>query len=141
MRILGLDFGSKTVGVAVCDPLGITAQGVEIIRRPKENHLRRTFKRIEELAGEYGAEAIVLGYPLNMDDSVGDRARQTLGFKRELEERIGLPVFLYDERLTTVAADEIMEEAGVSPEDYGKYVDKIAAQIILQDYLNNRPKK
>jgi len=79
MRILGLDFGSKTVGVAVCDPLGITAQGVEIIRRPKENHLRRTFKRIEELAGEYGAEAIVLGYPLNMDDSVGDRARQTLG--------------------------------------------------------------
>lgn len=136
MRILGLDYGSKTVGVAVSDLLGMTAQRLEIIRRPKENHLRQTFRRIKELADEYEIESVVLGYPLNMDDSIGDRAEKTLAFKQELEERLAVPVFLVDERLTTVEADEIMEQCGVPRKDFGKYVDMIAAEIILQDYLN-----
>ena len=137
MRVLGLDFGSKTVGVAVTDPLGMTAQGVEIIRRPKENHLRSTFRRIDELIEYYHPEAIVLGYPLNMDGSVGDRAVKTQEFRRELERRTGVPVFLYDERLTTVEAEEIMAEAGVAREDYKKYVDQIAAVLILEEYLHD----
>ena len=135
MRILGLDYGSKTVGVAVTDPLGLTAQGVEIIRRKEENKLRRTYARIEELASEYGATAIVLGYPLNMDDTEGERARKTLAFKEALERRTGLPVFLQDERLTTMEADEIMIEAGLSREERKQHVDRIAAQLILRDYL------
>ena len=136
VRTLGLDFGSKTVGVAVTDPLGLTAQGVEIIRRQKENHLRRTFKRIEELCAEYDVEKIVLGLPLNMDDTMGDRAEKTLEFKNELERRLSVPVLLVDERLTTVEAIEAMDLAGIKREDREKYVDMIAATIILQDYMN-----
>ena len=135
VRTLGLDFGSKTVGVAVTDPLGLTAQGVEIIRRQKENHLRRTFKRIEELCAEYDVEKIVLGLPLNMDDTMGDRAEKTLEFKNELERRLSVPVLLVDERLTTVEAIEAMDLAGIKREDREKYVDMIAATIILQDYM------
>ncbi len=137
MRILGLDFGSKTVGVAVTDPLGITAQGVGIIRREKETHLRPTFRRIGELIDHYGVESIVLGLPLNMDDTMGDRAEKTLAFKKELERKFSLPVFLVDERLTTVEADLAMEEAGIPRRDFKKYVDMIAAVIILRDYMNN----
>ncbi|MDO4614086.1 MAG: Holliday junction resolvase RuvX [Lachnospiraceae bacterium] len=136
-RILGLDFGSKTVGVAVTDALGITVQGVETIWREKENHLRRTLRRIGELVDEFGITAIVLGYPLNMDDSIGDRAQKTLEFKKELEKRFEIPVFLSDERLTTLEAEEILAESGVRREDYKKYVDKIAAVLILEGYLNN----
>ncbi|MBP3879548.1 MAG: Holliday junction resolvase RuvX [Lachnospiraceae bacterium] len=137
MRILGLDFGSKTVGVAVTDPLGITAQGVEIIRREKETHMRPTFRRIGELIDYYGVESIVLGLPLNMDDTMGDRAEKTLAFKEELERKFSLPVFLVDERLTTVEADLAMEEAGISRRDFKKYVDMIAAVLILRDYMNS----
>jgi putative Holliday junction resolvase len=136
VRTLGLDFGSKTVGVAVTDPLGLTAQGVEIIRRQKENHLRKTLKRIEELCEQYEVEKIVLGLPLNMDDTVGDRAEKTLEFKNELERRLSVPVLLVDERLTTVEAIEAMDLAGIKREDRDKYVDMIAAAIILQDYMN-----
>ncbi len=136
MRILALDFGSKTVGVAVTDPLGITAQGVEIIRREKENHLRKTYRRIGELIEEYQAEKIVLGYPLNMDDTIGERAEKTLQFKEELEERFHVPVFLCNEQLTTVEADETMEKLGIKKADFKKYVDMIAAVIILQDWMN-----
>ncbi|MBR3278414.1 MAG: Holliday junction resolvase RuvX, partial [Lachnospiraceae bacterium] len=99
MRTLGLDYGSKTVGVAVTDPLGLTAQGVEIIRRQKENHLRKTYQRIRELCEQYDVEKIVLGLPLNMDDTMGDRAEKTLEFKNELERRLSVPVLLVDERL------------------------------------------
>ena len=94
MRTLGLDYGSKTVGVAVTDPLGLTAQGVEIIRRQKENHLRKTYQRIKELCEQYDVEKIVLGLPLNMDDTMGDRAEKTLEFKKELERRLSVPVLL-----------------------------------------------
>ena len=138
MRTLGLDYGSKTVGVAVTDPLGMTAQGVEIIRRQKENHLRKTYQRIRELCEQYDVEKIVLGLPLNMDDTMGDRAEKTLEFKNELERRLSVPVFLVDERLTTVEAIEIMDDAGIKVSEREKYVDMIAATIILQDYMNSQ---
>ena len=138
MRIMGLDFGSKTVGVAVSDPLYITAQGVEIIRREQENKLRKTLARIEELVKEYEVEEIVLGLPKNMNNSIGERAEKTLEFKAMLERRIGLNVVMWDERLTTVAADKTMMEAGVRRENRKKYVDQIAATFILQGHLDSR---
>lgn len=138
MRIMGLDFGSKTVGVAVSDSLLVTAQGVEIIRRKEENKLRQTLARIEELIVEYEVEEIVLGLPKNMDASEGVRAELTLEFKDKLERRTGLPVHMWDERLTTVAADKIMMETGVRRENRKNYVDMIAATLILQGYLDRR---
>ena len=141
MRTLGLDYGSKTVGVAVTDPLGLTAQGVEIIRRQKENHLRKTYQRISEICEQYDVEKIVLGLPLNMDDTMGDRAEKTLEFKKELERRLSVPVLLVDERLTTVEAIEIMDDAGIKVSEREKYVDMIAATIILQDYMNSHESK
>lgn len=138
MRIMGLDFGSKTVGVAVSDPLFITAQGVEIIRRKEENKLRQTLARIEELIGEYEVGEIVLGLPKNMNDTLGVRAELSLEFKEKLERRTGLPVTMWDERLTTVAADRTMMEAGIRREHRKEYVDQIAASLILQGYLDYR---
>lgn len=137
MRILGLDYGTKTVGVAMSDPLLLTARGIEIIRRDHENKLRKTYARIEELIREYGVEKIVLGYPRNMDDTEGERCTRTKEFMEGLKRRTGLPVILWDERLTTVAADEIMIEAGLTREERKQYVDKIAAAIILQEYLEH----
>ncbi|MBQ4563978.1 MAG: Holliday junction resolvase RuvX [Lachnospiraceae bacterium] len=137
MRIMGLDLGSKTVGVAVSDPLGITAQGVEIIRRESEDKLRRTLARIETLAKEYQVEKFVLGYPKHMDNTIGERAQKSEAFKEKLERRTGLPVILWDERLTTVAADNAMDEAGLSREKKKNYVDMIAASLILQGYLDS----
>ena len=136
MRIMGLDFGSKTVGVAISDPLLITAQGIEIIRRKEENKLRQTLARIEELIVEYGVEEIVLGLPKNMNATEGVRAELTNEFKEKLERRTGLPVALWDERLTTVAADKAMMEAGIRREKRKDYVDMIAATLILQGYLD-----
>ena len=136
MRIMGLDFGSKTVGVAISDELLITAQGLEIIRRKEENKLRQTLARIEELIVEYGVTEIVLGYPKNMNDTLGDRVEKTEEFKEKLERRTGLPVALWDERLTTVAADRLMMEAGIRRENRKDYVDQIAASLILQGYLD-----
>ena len=138
MRIMGLDYGSKTVGVAISDPLLITAQGIEIIRRKDENKLRQTLARIEELIGEYEVTEIVLGLPKNMNDTLGDRANISLEFKEKLERRTGLPVHMWDERLTTVEADKTMMEAGVRRENRKEYVDKIAATLILQGYLDRR---
>lgn len=135
---MGLDFGSKTVGVAISDPLGLTAQGIEIIRRTSENKLRRTLARIEELAEEYGVTRIVLGYPKNMNNTVGERAEKSLAFKEMLERRTGLPVVMWDERLTTVAANRTLMESGVRREERKEYVDMIAAVYILQGYLDCR---
>ena len=132
VRIMGLDFGSKTVGVAVSDPLLLTAQGVEIIRRKEENKLRQTLARIEELIVEYEVEKIVLGLPKNMNASEGMRVELTEEFKEKLERRTGLPVVFWDERLTTVAADKAMMEAGIRRENRKDYVDMIAASLILQ---------
>ena len=116
MRIMGLDYGSKTVGVAVSDALGLTAQGIEIVRRKSENKLRQTLARIEEIAKEYG--------------------EKSLEFKEMLERRTGLPVVMWDERLTTVEADRTMMETGIRRENRKEYVDMIAAVFILQGYLD-----
>ncbi len=141
-RILGLDYGSKTVGVAVSDPLGITAQSVETIRRKEENKLRRTLARIEELASEYEVTKIVLGFPKNMNNTIGERAEKTLAFRDLLMKRTGLPVMMWDERLTTVEANRTLMESGVRRENRKEYIDKIAAVFILQGYLDaNRPDK
>lgn len=117
------------------DPLLITAQGVEIIRRKEENKLRQTLARIEELIEEYEVDKIVLGLPKNMNDTEGVRAELSLEFKDKLERRTGLEVIMWDERLTTVEADNIMMEAGIRREERKNYVDMIAAQLILEGYL------
>ncbi|MCR5717358.1 MAG: Holliday junction resolvase RuvX [Lachnospiraceae bacterium] len=136
MRIMGLDYGSKTVGVAISDPLLLTAQGITIIRRKEENKLRQTLAQIEELIVEYEVTEIVLGNPKNMNATLGERAELSAEFKEKLERRTGLPVVLWDERLTTVAADKLMMEAGVRREHRKDYVDQIAATFILQGYLD-----
>lgn len=141
MRIMGLDFGSKTVGVAISDPLLITAQGIEIIERKEENKLRRTLARIEALIVEYGVEEIVLGLPKHMNNTLGERAELSMEFKDKLERRTGLPVQMWDERLTTVAADRAMMEAGIRREHRKEHVDRIAACFILQGYLDYRKNK
>ena len=136
MRILGLDYGSKTVGVAVSDPLGFTAQGVEIIRRKSENKMRQTLARIEELIAQYQVEEIVLGLPKNINNTLGDRAEKSLELKETLERRTGLPVVMWDERLTTVSANRVLMETGVRRENRKEHVDEIAAVFILQGYLD-----
>ena len=141
MRIMGLDFGSKTVGVAISDELLLTAQGIESIRRKEENKLRQTLARIEELIVEYGVEEIVLGLPKNMNATEGIRVELTNEFKEKLERRTGLSVHTWDERLTTVAADKAMIEAGIRREKRKDYVDMIAATFILQGYLDYRKNK
>lgn len=132
MRILGLDFGSKTVGVAVSDELMLTAQGLEIVRRQSPNKLRQTLARIERIVTEYQVERIVLGYPKNMNNTEGERCEKTKEFAQMLERRTGLSVVLWDERLTTVAADRHMMESGIRRENRKQYVDEIAAVFILQ---------
>lgn len=136
MRIMGLDFGSKTVGVAVSDALLVTAQGVETIPRKSPGKLRQTLARVEELIREYQVERIVLGFPKNMNNTEGERCMKTLEFKEMLERRSGLEVILWDERLTTVAAERTLMESGVRRETRKSYVDKIAAALILQGYLD-----
>ncbi len=138
MRILALDLGSKTCGVAVSDELLLTAQGVEVVRRKEENKLRKTLARIAELAEEYKAEKIVLGYPVNMDGTKSERCLLSEEFADKLNKRTGIEVVLWDERLTTEAASEVLKEAGISRNEREKVVDKVAAVFILEDYLNNR---
>ena len=138
MRVMGLDYGSVTVGVAISDELLITAQGIEVIRRKEENKLRQTLARIKELVDEYGVEVIVLGYPKNMNNTIGARAEKSEEFAKMLTKRTGLEVVLWDERLTTVAAHNAMLEADVSRKIRAKVVDKLAAVFILQSYLDAR---
>ena len=137
MRIMGLDFGSKTVGVAISDPLFLTAQGIEIVRRKSQGKLRQTLARIEELKEEYEVGKIVLGFPKNMNNTIGERAEKSLAFKEMLERRTGLPVVMWDERLTTVSAERTLIENKVRREDRKKYIDQIAAVFILQGYLDS----
>jgi putative Holliday junction resolvase len=142
LRIIGLDFGSVTVGVAVSDGLMLTAQGVETIRRKHESKLRQTLARIEALIQEYEVSAIVLGYPKNMDGSIGERAKKSEEFAEMLRRRTGLPVILWDERLTTVSAHRYLDEAGMHYSEKAEVVDTVAAGIILQsylDFLSNNP--
>lgn len=137
MRIMGLDFGSKTVGVAVSDPLFVTAQSVEIIRRKQENKLRQTLARIEALIEEYEVDRIVLGLPKNMNNTEGERVEKTREFADMIYRRTGIEPVMWDERLTTVSADRVMMEAGIRREERKEYVDAIAASFILQGYLDS----
>ena len=138
MRILGLDYGTKTVGVAVSDELGLTAQPLETITRKDANKLRRTYARIEELVREYQVDSIVLGFPKDMNNTVGERGNATMDFRDALVRRTGVPVILWDERLTTVASERVLIESGVRRENRKQVIDQIAASFILQGYLDSR---
>ena len=137
MRIMGLDYGTKTVGVAVSDPLGITAQAVETVTRKDENKLRKTLARIESLATEYGVEKFVIGFPKHMKNDIGERAEKALEFGEMLKRRTGIEIVMWDERLTTVEAERTLMESGVRRENRKQYVDQIAAVFILQGYLDS----
>ncbi len=134
---MGLDYGSVTVGVAISDSMLLTAQPVEVIKRKGENKLRQTLARIEALVQENEVERIVLGYPKNMNNSEGERVQHTKEFMDKLIARTGLEVVLWDERLSTAAAMDVLKEGGVRPENRKSYVDKIAASLILQGYLDS----
>lgn len=134
---MGLDFGSKTVGVAISDPLLITAQGIETITRKEENKLRKTCARIETLIQEYEVERIVLGLPKHMNNDIGDRAEKSIKFGEMLRRRTGLEVVMWDERLTTVEAERTLIENGVRRKNRKQYIDKVAAVFILQGYLDS----
>lgn len=136
MRVIGLDYGTKTVGVAVSDALGITAQGIETINRKESNKLRQTLARIEEIIVEYEVDTIVVGLPKNMNNTIGERAEDCQEFADKLERRTGLPVIMWDERLTTVAADRALQETRVRRENRKAVIDQIAAVFILQGYLD-----
>ncbi|MGL4738075.1 MAG: Holliday junction resolvase RuvX [Cellulosilyticaceae bacterium] len=138
MRILGLDYGTKTTGVAVSDPLGFTAQGLEIIRRTDEFNIKPTINRIAELCAQYQVEKIVLGLPKNMNNTIGERGEATMVFKTKLENKLKLPVELWDERLSTVSAENMLIAADVSRGKRKQVIDKVAATIILQNYLDTK---
>lgn len=135
MRILGLDYGSKTVGVAITDPMGITVQPLKTIFRDRETKLRKTLAEIEKIVEDNDVEKIILGLPLNMDDSEGDRAMATRAFAEKLALRVTVPIEFADERLTTIEAAEILDESGVKRCDQKQFIDQVAAQIILEQYL------
>ncbi len=134
-RYLGLDFGSKTVGVAISDPLLMSASGLEIIRRDRESKIRKTLSRIDEIIKEYDVDEIVLGLPMNMDDTEGERCRKTREFGENLERRTGLKVNYFDERLSSFEAHEILDECGIKSVNHKEFVDEVAAMVILQGFL------
>ena len=136
MRILGLDYGDKTVGVAITDELGFTAQPVTTIVRERSSKLRKTYQELEKIIEQYSVEKIVVGMPYNMDGSEGERTEKTRAFISELSRRTGLEIIEVDERLTTVEADEVLQDMGVPASERKAYIDKIAAAIILKSYLN-----
>lgn len=136
MRTIGLDYGTKTVGVAISDENGIIAQPLVTIERTHANKLRQTYAAIEKIIVENDVDTIVLGLPKNMNNTEGERVEDTKAFKENLERRTALPVIFVDERLTTMEADRILEETGVASKNKKQYIDKMAAAIILQNYLD-----
>ena len=141
MRIMGLDYGAKTVGVAISDELLLTAQPVETITRERETKLRQTLARIEELMEAYQVEKVVIGLPKKLNNEEGERCRKTREFAEMVERRSGLEVIFWDERLTTVSADAVLAEGNVAKEKRKAYIDKLAASFILEGYLQNLSKK
>ena len=135
-RVIVLDFGAMTCGVAISDPLLITAQGIETIRRTHETKLRKTLARIEEVITEYNVSKCVVGLPKKLDGSEGERAEKTREFAEMIERRTGLEVLMWDERFTTVEASKVLESAGMDHEKKSKVIDKLAAVLILQNYLD-----
>lgn len=137
MRLMGLDYGNVHVGVALSDELGMTAYPLEVIKRKDSNKLRKTFARIEEIAREYKVDKIIIGLPLNMDDSESEISKTVIDFSENIKSRTGLPVELWDERLSTLEATDILKEAGIKVQDRKTYIDKIAASFILRRYMED----
>lgn len=135
MRIMGLDVGSKTVGVAISDALGWTAQGIETVKIAEDQE-QFGFDRLGELIKEYEVSEIVIGYPKNMNNTIGPRAEASERYAEGLKEKFSLPVKLWDERLTTMAAEKMLISADVSRKNRKKVIDKMAATMILQGYLD-----
>ena len=135
MRIKGLDYGSKTVGVAMTDALGMTVQPYKTIQRDRESKLRQTLSEIAEIVEQYQIKKIVMGLPLNMDDTEGDRAAKTRDFAEKLKLRVAVPIEFTDERLTTMEAEEILDQSGIPRSEQKKVIDQVAAQLILEQYL------
>lgn len=137
MKIMGLDVGSKTIGVAISDAFGWTAQGIETV---KINEAEGEFgiERIKELTKEHNVTEFVVGYPKNMNNTVGPRGEASENYKKLLEDTFGFPVKLWDERLTTMAAERVLLEADVSRKKRKQVIDKMAAVMILQGYLDSR---
>lgn len=140
-RYLGLDYGAKTVGVAISDPLLMGATPIETIKRDRENKIRKTLSRIEEIIREYDVDEIVLGLPLNMDGSEGERCKKTREFGEMLEKRVGLKINYFDERLSSFEAHELLDEHGIKPYNHKEHIDKLAAMVILEGYLSLCRKK
>lgn len=138
MRILGLDVGDATIGVAICDPMGWTAQGLEVIRRRGKEE--EDFRRLHELIAQWEVERIVVGLPKNMNGTIGPRAEKVLEFNQRLADATGLPVEAWDERLSTVEAERALLLADMSRGKRKKVIDKLAAVIILQGYLDFKHK-
>ena len=139
---MGIDFGAKHVGIALSDPGRIIASPFETIKRERESMLRPTYRRITDIMKEQDVDLVVLGHPLNMDDTKSERTLKCEAFGEELARRIEAEhleaeVVLWDERLSTVSADEILVESGIEVKDRKKYVDKIAAALILEDFMKN----
>ena len=134
-RILGLDVGSRRIGVAVSDPLGITAQGLETLQRRNKRH---DFEHLQRLIQEYDVREIVVGLPLRMSGAEGIQSDKMQGFAEELRKRFRLPVHLWDERLTSAEANRLLRETHLSIEKRGKAVDRMAAVLILQGWMENR---
>ncbi|MFJ8262254.1 Holliday junction resolvase RuvX [Rummeliibacillus sp. NPDC094406] len=137
MRIMGLDVGSKTVGVAVSDALGWTAQGIETVKIDEENE-EFGIERIRELVQQYGVTEFVVGFPKNMNNTIGPRGEASKAYAKLLEDTFVMPVTLWDERLTTMAAERLLIEADVRRKNRKKVIDKMAAVMILQGFLDRK---
>ena len=133
MRILGLDVGTKTIGVAVSDEMGWTGQGIGTIRR---TNIRADLAELDKYLQQYAVEKIVVGVPRNMDGSIGSAAEQVYSFIERLKEKFSIPIDTWDERLSTVAAERVLLEADISRGKRKKVIDKVAAVLILQGYLD-----
>ena len=136
MRIMGLDLGDKTIGVALSDPMGWTAQAIEVIRRGENTD--HEIVRLKELVSQYNVEKFLLGLPKNMNGTIGERGRISIEYADFLQQELRLPVELWDERLSTVSAERVLLEADMSRAKRKKVIDKMAAAVILQGYLNSK---
>lgn len=134
-RVLGLDVGSKTIGMAVSDPLGITAQGLQTIRRKNK---RQDFDQLARAVRDYQVSEIVVGYPLRLSGIEGTQSRKMQDFAEELRKKFGLPVHLWDERLTSSQANRVLREMELSIKKRGQAVDRMAAVLILQNWMEAR---
>ena len=141
-RVLGLDYGDRTIGVAVSDALNITAQSLETIRREDEKSIKKSVARLKEIIKEYEICEIVLGFPKNMDNTLGVRAIKTQEFKERLHRNFKkMPIVLWDERLSTMAVQRGLKSEGLSIEKREEVVDKLAAAFILQGYMDSKGEK